>query len=235
MNQLFMDILFATHAVEEGHFFFTPQWHSCYNILLQVCFTEVANKKTVGKEMYKLVRHIDPSVILAVNSSMAYGLAHEIGARFGGDRRTICGHRLFGYFKIPRQFVIKSSDNVLIVDDGIITGTGCLQAVEVILRAGAKPLGIIAAYSRYPDDISTLARKTGVSGIQVEVLADLAKMYPLVQPGEQTCDPCKELEDVEESISREHSESGRNDLFRKKAELLPVSAYEANWGYYYEK
>lgn len=180
--------------------------------------------------MYRLVRDLDPTIILAINSCMAYCFAQEIGARFGKNRQTIYGHRYLGYFFVPHFFNIGHGQNVLIVDDGVVTGTGVSQAVELVLREGAKCVGVVATYTRHPQ---------GVEGIHARIqvptyfLADLSKVYPIVPSGVATCDQCAELEAVESKINNESDDSKRNELARIKANLLPRGAYEEFWGHEY--
>lgn len=226
-QHLLEDIIIRTQAVEDDfHFEFTSLWHTRYNILMQKCIESPEDTKTLTGAMYDLIQQYDMSILLAVNESMSFALAHDLGGRL--DRRAIPGYRAeYGDFYIHSRCQIPSGAQVVIVDEGINTGTAVLLASALVRSHGAKAVCVVTAYTRYPYGVYQLEEKCDCP---VHYLADFADTYQLVPANSESCDLCHQLESIERKL-KNASPLESIKLTREKTKLLPISAYPRNWGY----
>jgi orotate phosphoribosyltransferase len=224
-HSLLVDIVIRTQAVEDdGHYDFMRQWHTRYNILMQKCAESPHELKKITAAMYELVKNHDIDALLAVNESMSYLIAQDLGGRL--DRRVIPGWRAeLGAFYIHARFTLESGTRVVIVDEGVNTGTAVQSASAFVRSQGAEPVCVITSYLRYPDGVEELEK---TCGCPVHYLADFTKTYPLVRPNSRDCDLCKALDQVNAKLKVEPESV---DLLKEKSRLSPTSAYPRNWGY----
>ncbi len=105
------------------------------------------------------------------------------------QKETIFCERIKGKFVLRRDFKIKKSSNVLIIEDVITTGKSSLECVSLIKKAKAKLVGFACIIDR-SNKKSLKIKKKIVSQMKIEVptykknkLPFSLKSIPITKPG----------------------------------------------------
>ena len=73
-------------------------------------------------------------------------IGYEIGKLL--NKKTIFSERVNGEFKLRRDFEIKKSDKVLIIEDVITTGKSSLECSKLVNNVGAEIIGFACIIDR---------------------------------------------------------------------------------------
>ena len=146
-----LKILKETNALIEGHFILSSGLHSSTYVQ---CAQLLSKPKSATKICVSLAEKIKSSFQkfdLVLSPAMGgIVIGYEIGKLL--NKETIFAERVNGEFKLRRDFIIKKSNKVLIVEDVITTGKSSLECSKLISDAGASIIGYACIIDRLDKD-----------------------------------------------------------------------------------
>ena len=146
-----LKILKETNALIDGHFILSSGLHSsryvqCAQLLskphkaLKIC-SSLAEKINASFNDFDLI--LSPAMGGIV-------IGYEIGRIL--NKETIFSERVNGEFKLRRDFFIKKTNKVIIIEDVITTGKSSLECSKLVSLAGAKIVGYACIIDRSKDN-----------------------------------------------------------------------------------
>ena len=142
-----LKILKETKALIDGHFILSSGLHSptyvqCAQLLSKpnsasVICNSLAEKIEISFQDFDLI--LSPAMGGIV-------IGYEIGKIL--NKETIFSERVNGEFQLRRDFSIKKSNKVLIIEDVITTGKSSLECSKLVTFAGAKIVGYACIIDR---------------------------------------------------------------------------------------
>jgi len=175
-NLNILSILEEHGAFADGHFCLSGGTHS--QLYIYACgimaHPHIAQKVALAMSL-KFSKHAD--VILAPGAETSV-IALEV-ARVRGARAAFAEESPKGVLKLKRNFIIKSGESVLIVDDVAVTGKKISRAVGLVKQCGGKVIGVSVIVDR----------SSGYLDVTVPVRALVS--YPLKTYDAKTCPLCK--------------------------------------------
>ena len=162
-----LKILKETNALIEGHFILSSGLHSS-------TYVQCAQLLSKPKSAYKICDSLAEKIKSSFKSfdlilSPAMGgiiIGYEIGRLL--NKETIFAERVNGEFKLRRDFVIKKSNKVLIIEDVITTGKSSLECSKLVSEAGASIIGYACIIDRLDKD-QTLIKDSIISQIKLNI------------------------------------------------------------------
>ena len=162
-----LKILKETNALIEGHFILSSGLHSS-------TYVQCAQLLSKPKSAYKICDSLAEKIKSSFKNfdlilSPAMGgivIGYEIGRLL--NKETIFAERVNGEFKLRRDFVIKKSNKVLIIEDVITTGKSSLECSKLVSEAGASIIGYACIIDRLDKD-QTLIKDSIVSQIKLNI------------------------------------------------------------------
>ena len=146
-----LKILKETNALIEGHFILSSGLHSSTYVQ---CAQLLSKPKSASKICVSLAEKIKSSFQnfdLVLSPAMGgIVIGYEIGKLL--NKETIFAERVNGEFKLRRDFIIKKSNKVLIVEDVITTGKSSLECSKLVIEAGASIIGYACIIDRLDKD-----------------------------------------------------------------------------------
>ena len=150
-----LKILKETNALIEGHFILSSGLHSSTYVQ---CAQLLSKPKSASKICVSLAEKIKSSFQnfdLVLSPAMGgIVIGYEIGKLL--NKETIFAERVNGEFKLRRDFIIKKSNKVLIVEDVITTGKSSLECSKLVSEAGASIIGYACIIDRLDRDQNTI-------------------------------------------------------------------------------
>mgnify|MGYP001280095033 FL=1 len=183
-----LKILKETNALIEGHFILSSGLHSS-------TYVQCAQLLSKPKSAYKICDSLAEKIKSSFKNfdlilSPAMGgivIGYEIGRLL--NKETIFAERVNGEFKLRRDFVIKKSNKVLIIEDVITTGKSSLECSKLVSEAGASIIGYACIIDRLDKD-QTLIKDSIVSQIKLniptytkETLPEKLSLIKPIKPG----------------------------------------------------
>ena len=146
-----LKILKETNALIEGHFILSSGLHSSTYVQ---CAQLLSKPKSASKICVSLAEKVKSSFQnfdLVLSPAMGgIIIGYEIGKLL--NKETIFAERVNGEFKLRRDFIIKKSNKVLIVEDVITTGKSSLECSKLVSEAGASIIGYACIIDRLDKD-----------------------------------------------------------------------------------
>ena len=142
-----LKILKETKALIDGHFILSSGLHSPK-------YVQCAQLLSKPHKASKICNSLAEKIKLSFNEfdlilSPAMGgiiIGYDIGRIL--NKETIFSERVDGEFKLRRDFLIKKSNKVLIIEDVITTGKSSLECSKLVSSAGAKVVGYACIIDR---------------------------------------------------------------------------------------
>ena len=135
-----LKILKETNALLDGHFILSSGLRSSQYVQ---CAQLLSKPKQASIMCWSLVEKIKssfPKIDLILSPAMGgIIIGYEIGKLLGVE--TIFSERVNVEFSLRRDFIIKESSNVLIVEDVITTGKSSLECSKLVTKANANIIG----------------------------------------------------------------------------------------------
>ena len=161
-----LKILKETKALIDGHFILSSGLHSPKYVQ---CAQLLSKPKEASKICISLAEKIKSSfddfdLIL----SPAIGgiiIGYDIGRIL--NKETIFSERVNGKFQLRRDFLIKKTDKVLIIEDVITTGKSSLECSKLVSSAGAKIVGYACIIDRSKGE--SVIKEKIVSQIKLDI------------------------------------------------------------------
>ena len=142
-----LKILKEANALIEGHFILSSGLHSpkyiqCAQLLSK---PDLANK--ICESLAEKINSVFKSFDLILSPAMGgIIIGYELGKLL--NKETIFSERINGEFKLRRDFTIKPSNKVLIIEDVITTGKSSLECSKLATLAGAEVIGYACIIDR---------------------------------------------------------------------------------------
>ena len=142
-----LKILKKTNALIEGHFILSSGLHSpkyiqCAQLLSK---PDLANK--ICESLAEKINSVFKSFDLILSPAMGgIIIGYELGKLL--NKETIFSERINGELKLRRDFTIKPSNKVLIIEDVITTGKSSLECSKLATLAGAEVIGYACIIDR---------------------------------------------------------------------------------------
>lgn len=216
-ERIFWNLIKDTSAIKEGHFCYTPNYHTKYYIDTEIIFQDPRYVEMVVKRIHEYFSNEHIDYIITPNFRSGYILAHNVGEIFNAD--VILLKRVDRNINFPPEFDIKG--NVLIVDDGINTGNSLKQLLSITRHPEISIAGVGIFINRYPGDL-----EKDFGGLIKSVFSLKEKPFELINVNENTCELCEEYVQVKKALSgKALNESEKESLLLKFQKLEPRSAY----------
>ena len=142
-----LKILKEANALIEGHFILSSGLHSskyiqCAQLLSK---PDLANKicESLAEKINSTFKSFDLILSPAMGGII---IGYELGKLL--NKETIFSERINGEFKLRRDFSIKPSNKVLIIEDVITTGKSSLECSKLATLAGAEVIGYACIIDR---------------------------------------------------------------------------------------
>ena len=162
-----LKILKETNALIEGHFILSSGLHSSKYVQ---CAQLLSKPKTASKICISLAEKIKSTFVnFDLILSPAMGgiiIGYEVGKLL--NKETIFAERVNGEFKLRRDFTIKKSNKVLIVEDVITTGKSSLECSKLVSEAEASIIGYACIIDRLNKD-QNIIKDNIVSQIKLNI------------------------------------------------------------------
>ena len=132
-----LKILKEANALIEGHFILSSGLHSSKYIQCAQLMSKPNKAKKICESLAEKIDKEFPVFDLILSPAMGGILiGYEIGKIL--NKETIFSERVNGEFVLRRDFSIKKSNKVLIIEDVITTGKSSLECSKLVTFAGAK-------------------------------------------------------------------------------------------------
>jgi len=213
---LFQQLFVQTEAIRDGHYEFTPTYHSRFLIDFARVTQTPELVSRIAKRLYAAFAGERPSFVLTPNPTEGLVLAHSVADRYGAH--FFPAVRRGGIVSLPEHTRLQRQDTVLLVDDGLNTGNSMRQLVDLVRRAGARCCGVSVCVTRFPGDLDDFS-------VPVASVFDLSTIYPLQRVEGGACDQCRAAADAERRLAYETLPPLRQELTRQKMTLELRSAY----------
>ena len=150
-----LKILKETNALIEGHFILSSGLHSSTYVQCAQLLSKPTSASKICVSLAEKIKSSFKNFDLVLSPAMGgIVIGYEIGKLL--NKETIFAERVNGEFKLRRDFIIKKSNKVLIVEDVITTGKSSLECSKLISEAGASIIGYACIIDRLDRDQNTI-------------------------------------------------------------------------------
>ena len=150
-----MKILKETNALIEGHFILSSGLHSSTYVQCAQLLSKPTSASKICVSLAEKIKSSFKNFDLVLSPAMGgIVIGYEIGKLL--NKETIFAERVNGEFKLRRDFIIKKSNKVLIVEDVITTGKSSLECSKLVSEAGASIIGYACIIDRLDRDQNTI-------------------------------------------------------------------------------
>ena len=150
-----LKILKETNALIEGHFILSSGLHSSTYVQCAQLLSKPTSASKICVSLAEKIKSSFKNFDLILSPAMGgIVIGYEIGKLL--NKETIFAERVNGEFKLRRDFIIKKSNKVLIVEDVITTGKSSLECSKLISEAGASIIGYACIIDRLDRDQNTI-------------------------------------------------------------------------------
>lgn len=213
----FWNLIKDTNAIKEGHFYYTPNYHTKYYVDTEIIFQNPRYVEMVVNRIHEYFSNEDIDYIITPNYRSGYILAHNVGEIF--NAHVVLLKRVNRNINFPPEFDIKG--NVLIVDDGINTGNSLKQLLSITRHPRISIAGVGIFINRYPGNL-----EKDFGSLVKPVFSLKKKPFELINVNETTCELCKEYVQLKKALSEKAlNESEKESLLLKFQKLEPRLAY----------
>ena len=135
-----LKILNDTNALLDGHFILSSGLRSSQYVQCAQLLSKPKQASIMCLSLVEKIKSSFPKIDLILSPAMGgIIIGYEIGKLLGVE--TIFSERVNGEFSLRRDFIIKESSNVLIVEDVITTGKSSLECSKLVTKAKANIIG----------------------------------------------------------------------------------------------
>ncbi len=135
-----LKILKETNALLDGHFILSSGLRSSQYVQCAQLLSKPKQASIMCLSLVEKIKSSFPKIDLILSPAMGgIIIGYEIGKLLGVE--TIFSERVNGEFSLRRDFIIKESSNVLIVEDVITTGKSSLECSKLVTKAKANIIG----------------------------------------------------------------------------------------------
>ena len=144
-DQDIIKVLKDTGAMLNGHFLLTSGRHS--NVYIEK-FRLLENPVFLDKICKNISNHFCDSKVDIVLGAAIGGILIAGGVGRYLNKKHIFTERVDGKMELRRGFSIKPSDNILIVEDIVTTGSSILEMIDVVNTCKANIIGVVCIVNR---------------------------------------------------------------------------------------
>ena len=161
-----LKILKETNALLEGHFILSSGLHSPQYIQCAQLLSKPEKSKKLCISLSEKIKNEFREIDLILSPAMGgIIIGYEIGKLL--KKETIFSERVNGEFKLRRDFLIKNSQKVLIVEDVITTGKCSLECSKLVKNSGASIVGYACIIDRSNNE--SLIKDKIVSQVKLDI------------------------------------------------------------------
>ena len=161
-----LKILKETNALLEGHFILSSGLHSPQYIQCAQLLSKPEKSKKLCISLSEKIKNEFREIDLILSPAMGgIIIGYEIGKLL--KKETIFSERVNGEFKLRRDFLIKNSQKVLIVEDVITTGKSSLECSKLVKNSGASIVGYACIIDRSNNE--SLIKDKIVSQVKLDI------------------------------------------------------------------
>ena len=161
-----LKILKETNALLEGHFILSSGLHSPQYIQCAQLLSKPEKSKKLCISLSEKIKNEFREIDLILSPAMGgIIIGYEIGKLL--KKETIFSERVNGEFKLRRDFLIKNSQKVLIVEDVITTGKSSLECSKLVKNSGASIVGYACIIDRSNNE--SLLKDKIVSQVKLDI------------------------------------------------------------------
>ena len=162
-----LTILKETNALIEGHFILSSGLHSSTYVQCAQLLSKPTSASKICVSLAEKIKSSFKNFDLILSPAMGgIVIGYEIGKLL--NKETIFAERVNGEFKLRRDFTIKKSNKVLIVEDVITTGKSSLECSKLVSEAGASIIGYACIIDRLNKD-QNIIKDNIVSQIKLNI------------------------------------------------------------------
>ena len=159
-------VLKKTEALLEGHFILSSGLHSPQYIQCAQLLSKPEKSKKLCISLSEKIKNEFREIDLILSPAMGgIIIGYEIGKLL--KKETIFSERVNGEFKLRRDFLIKNSQKVLIVEDVITTGKSSLECSKLVKNSGASIVGYACIIDRSNNE--SLIKDKIVSQVKLDI------------------------------------------------------------------
>ena len=126
-----LKILKETNALLDGHFILSSGLRSSQYVQCAQLLSKPKQASIMCLSLVEKIKSSFPKIDLILSPAMGgIIIGYEIGKLLGVE--TIFSERVNGEFSLRRDFIIKESSNVLIVEDVITTGKSSIECSKLV-------------------------------------------------------------------------------------------------------
>jgi orotate phosphoribosyltransferase len=142
-----LKILKETNALIEGHFILSSGLHSSTYVQCAQLMSKPNQAIKICESLgSKIKNNFNDFNIILAPAMGGIIVGYELGKIL--NKQTIFSERVNGEFKLRRDFKIKESDKVLIVEDVITTGKSSIECSKLVTLNNAKIVGYACIIDR---------------------------------------------------------------------------------------
>jgi orotate phosphoribosyltransferase len=142
-----LKILRDTKALIEGHFILSSGLHSSKYVQCAQLMSKPSQAKKICDSLASKIKKEFSDFDLILSPAMGgIIVGYELGKIL--NKQTIFAERVNGEFKLRRDFTIKKSSKVLIVEDVITTGKSSIECSKLVSLNDAKIIGYACIIDR---------------------------------------------------------------------------------------
>ena len=142
-----LKILKETKALIDGHFILSSGLHSPKYVQCAQLLSKPKKASQICNSLAEKIKSSFKDFDLILSPAMGgIVIGYDIGRIL--DKETIFSERVNGKFKLRRDFSIKKTNKVIIIEDVITTGKSSLECSQLVNSAGAKIVGYACIIDR---------------------------------------------------------------------------------------
>ena len=142
-----LKILKETKALIDGHFILSSGLHSPKYVQCAQLLSKPKKASKICNSLAEKIKSSFKDFDLILSPAMGgIVIGYDIGRIL--DKETIFSERVNGKFKLRRDFSIKKTNKVIIIEDVITTGKSSLECSQLVNSAGAKIVGYACIIDR---------------------------------------------------------------------------------------
>ena len=142
-----LKILKETKALIDGHFILSSGLHSPKYVQCAQLLSKPKKASKICNSLAEKIKSSFKDFDLILSPAMGgIVIGYDIGRIL--DKETIFSERVNGKFKLRRDFSIKKTNKVIIIEDVITTGKSSLECSQLVNSAGAKIIGYACIIDR---------------------------------------------------------------------------------------
>ena len=182
-----LKILKEANALIEGQFILSSGLHSSQYVQCAQLMSKPDNAIKLCDSLAEKIKKEFKEIDIILSPAMA-GLVvgYEIGKLL--YKESIFSERVNGEFKLRRDFEIKKSDKVLIIEDVITTGKSSLECSKLVNNVGAELIGFACIIDRSNENLAIQEKivsqvKLIIPTFKEKNIPQSLKKIPITKPG----------------------------------------------------